>query len=317
MGALIRFVTYLFYGDLRSVKGGFMTSKALIIFIIAFCSFSNGIVYAESGRWKTLDSITRVEQKQREDIVNHTRVLLLNSKYGDLENIADKYRTSKEMFSNGEWKLNAFYDGLSFYMEIAPEDTWVSFLEKLKTWGTNYPKSVTARVALAECLVGYAFYGRSRAYANDVTDKQWQLFYDRLQQASEVLNQAKSLQQKCPDWWAALQRIALGYGWEKSEYDQLLRSAIEYEPTYYAYHFRAAWHLLPWWHGEEGDWERYAKSAANNVGGQEGDILYTRIVWFLHRRCARNVTDQNPNVDWGRIDKGLKAIKSVYGEKAL
>jgi len=287
-----------------------MLRNVLLFGISSFILF-NGVANANTEELNTLVIITALEQKEHDSILSQSESLLLTSKYDELDKIADNYRSTKEKFTDGEWKLSVFYDGMSYYLRQAPEDNWVNRLEKLRNWVSTKPNSITARVALAECLVGYAFHGRSGAYANKVKDDQWRFFYDRLKEALEVLEQAKKLQQKCPGWWAVYQRIALGGGWDRAQYDRFLDSAIAYEQTYNVYYFRAAYHLLPWWFGKKGDWEQFAKSMADRIGGQNGDILYAQIIWFMDRRSPNNVVDKNPYIDWQRVNNGIQAMKKL------
>jgi hypothetical protein len=264
---------------------------------------------------RVLESITKAEQNERNSILTQSESLLLASNFNELDRIADNFRTSKTHFIDGEWKLSVFYDGMSYYMRQAPEDNWINRLEKLRRWVSTKPNSITAHVALAECLVGYAFHGRGGAYSKDVEDAQWKMFNGRLKDASMVLEQVKNLKQKCPGWLSTYQRIALGRKLNKIKIEQLLDMAVAFEPSYNMYYFRTAWLLLPRWLGEEGDWERFAKSRADRVGGPDGDILYARIVWFIDRRSPKDVVDQNQNISWQRVGNGIQLMKKLSGGK--
>lgn len=291
-----------------------VTVGVLMVVVVLVCGISLGytklIVKLKADDWGALRAIASSEQNERDTILAQTESLLSASDYDGLERIADGYRNSKATFADGEWKLSVFYDDLSYYLRQTPEENWVSRLNKLKEWVATKPDSITARVALAECLAGYAFHGRGAAYANEVQEEQWRRFKERLDEAKEVLDQAKSLQQKCPGWSAAYLRLAVGLEWDRNQYDEFLASAIADEPTYNVYYYRAAWYLLPWWFGEDGDWEDFAKSAADRVGGSDGNILYTRIVWFLDRRAPQDIVTHNPKIQWQRVDNGIKLIKS-------
>jgi hypothetical protein len=287
-----------------------MLRKIFLFWFSAVVIF-HGVAYAKTQYWNALATITTAEQEERDSILNQSESLLFAAKFDDLEKLANNYRSTKAKFIDGEWKLSVFYDGMSYYLRNASEHNWVNRLENLRKWVKSKPNSITARVALAECLVGYAFHGRSWAYGNEVKEDQWRRYHERLKEASEVLGQAKDLQQKCPGWWAAYQRIALGGGWDRAALDRFLDSAIAFEPTYNVFYFRAAWNLLPWWFGNKGDWEQFAKSRADRIGGQDGDILYARIVWFMDRRAPNNVVDQNPNIIWERVNKGVQLMKKL------
>ncbi len=270
----------------------------------------------EADNWATLKIITSSEQDERDDIISKNESLLAASDFNQLDKIADDYRTTKAAFEDGEWKLSVFYDEMAYYLRKTPEENWVSRINKLKEWAAAKPDSITARVALAECLDGYAFHGRGAAYANEVQEDQWRRFQERLEESKAVLDQAQNLQKKCPGWWAAYQRLAVGLQWNKSQYFDFLNSAISYEPTYNVFYYRAAFYLLPWWFGDDGEWEYFAKSASNSVGGNAGDILYTRIIWFMSRRTPRDVVTKNSKIQWKRVENGIQLIRKDYYKEA-
>lgn len=299
--------------DLRIILAIIIPVSLVFFYGLSFL-YTKITVQLEAEEWNALGAITAFEQNERDGILSKSESLLLASNYDELDKIADEYRSKKVAFTDGEWKLSVLYDGMSYYLRQAPEDNWVNRLDNLKGWVSAKPNSITARVALAECLVGYAFHGRSYAYANEVKEDQWKHFEERLEEAALVLEQAKNLQQVCPGWWAAYQRIALGGSLDKTQYDDFLESAIAYEPTYNVFYFRTAWHLLPRWFGEEGDWEQFATSIADRVGGPDGDILYTRIVWFMDRRAPGKVVYKNPKIMWQRVNNGIKLIKMLNGK---
>jgi hypothetical protein len=97
----------------------------------------------------------------------------------------------------------------------------------------------------------------------------------------------------------------------KLDFDGLFEAAIAAEPSYTTFYFRKAWYLLPWWNGQEGDWEHFALASADKVGGKEGDILYARIILFMDRRVPNHVVDNNPRIAWDRVQSGIKALNEV------
>lgn len=293
-----------------------MITRIFSLLVLTVTIFFAGNIPSRAESWDDLVSLTPQELKIREDILKDSETLLLASRFDELDRIANQYRTSKEMFTDGEWKLSVFYEGLSLFLKQAHEDVWQKRLDRLNEWVKTRPQSITARVALAECLVGYAFHGRSGNYSNNVDEYQRRLFFDRLKMAADVLLKARTLKQKCPGWWASIQRVALGLEMDRSEYENLFNEAVAFEPKYNAFYYRKAWHLLPRWFGEEGEWERFARTAADYLGGKEGDALYARIIWYMDRRGnLQNLMIRNPNISWNRVFKGIEAIKSLKSSK--
>ena len=278
------------------------------IILLLFAVLPATTTFAAQGiQWNRLAGVTDVETAERQFIEQQAEELLLSGQFEKLEKIATDFRTSKEEFSDGEWKLSVLYDGLSYYLKNASEENWVNRLEKLKQWVQKKPNSVTAHVAMTECLVGYAFFGRTQKWSRDVSENQWKLFYDRMNEAIDVLNEVKGSRENYPEWTAAYQRITFG-NWDRGKYETQFKEAISKEPTYNMCYFRKALTLLPWWYGNPGEWEQFARAAADKVGGIEGDILYARIVWFLDSRVPGPILAETPSIDYKRVFKGANEI---------
>jgi hypothetical protein len=287
-------------------------SGFLLVLLMAICT-SDSAHGQSTGKpsWQQLAGVTKEEISDRQDIQRKAGLLLVDRRFEGLESLATRYRNSKEAFSDGEWKLSVFYNSMTYYLSTASEAMWTNRIENLRRWVREKPKSVTAHVALAECIVGYAFAGRSYGWAKDVSEEQWRLFRERMDEATRVLMEVKDISPSCPGWLAAFQRIASSSGWPPQAYEKLFKEAIASEPTYNMYYFRKAWHLMPRWSGKPGEWEEFATASANKTGGVAGDVLYARIVWFLDRYGPYdNMTQKPKSIDWDRVCRGLKAIKA-------
>ena len=154
----------------------------LVVLLIQSCTRCsnisiNGVNITKDTTWDDIIDDSD-DERQREQIRNNAEDLLLSSRFNELEEMAEKYRESRKKFKNGEWELNTFYAGLTHYLIAFPAkaENWEDRLEKLREWVKSNPDSVTARIALSESLVGYAFAGRGYGYADSVTDEQWRLF---------------------------------------------------------------------------------------------------------------------------------------------
>src|SRR5436190_19540063 len=100
----------------------------------------------------------------------------------------------------------------------------------------------------------------------------------RIESAKGVLLYCKDRRSECPGWWTAMQTVALAEGWDWKTYSGLLDEAMKQEPTYQSFYDNAAYFLLPRWHGEPGAWENFAATVADKIGGDDGDIVYDRII---------------------------------------
>ena len=172
-----------------------------------------------------------------ERFMHEANALLMRERFVELDKMADEVRSSKARFPGGGWKLSRFYGALSRMNagENATEADWQSHLAVFQRWMTARPQSITARVALAEAYLDYAWAARGHGYANTVTAEGWRLFEERSQQAAKVLIDAAALPAKCPYWYELMQQVALAAGADKSQHRAIFEKAIKFEPLYFAY----------------------------------------------------------------------------------
>ncbi|SPF44819.1 exported hypothetical protein [Syntrophobacter sp. SbD1] len=268
---------------------------------------------AQAGQFSDWEDLidSKILSQQISTIWKSNRLLLEQSRYDEIESSANRYRNSKEIYVDGIWALAELYDGLSYHLKMPNENLFQERLNLLKNWVAAKPDSITARVALADCMIGYAFHGRGYGMASTISEEQWHTFHTRLKEAESILMQAKSLKQKCPGWWAAYLRIASVDSYDRSKYEQLFNDAIAFEPKYYTFYYYRAWDLLPQWHSDKGEWEQFAKSAADRCAGDEGDMLYAGIILYMDTRGpCENKKNKNPNISWDRVTRGINLLKA-------
>lgn len=241
--------------------------------------------------------------------------LLKDSNFAELDCVAAAARAGKTRFSGGGWKLHVFYMGLMTPRPGHPtEEDWHQHMQLVQQWRDQDPKSVTARMALAEAYIGYAWDARGDQKANTVSDSGWRLFGQRLAQAKTILEDAASTVGKDPEWYYEMQQISLGQGWDEAESADLFKQAIAFEPEYYYYLQMRARYLQPKWNGEPGDPERFAKAQADQVGGDDGDILY--FLTAMGISCGCNEPDVK-DFAWSRLQKGYTALEGKYGPSLI
>ncbi len=246
------------------------------------------------------------------EISQKLRTLLTSKNFSELDKMAAGFRTSKAQTANGSWHLGIFYSEMAQCNAPVAEADRKARIELLGEWVRARPDSITARVALADIYISYAWDARGDDYADTVTDAGWRLFKLRLQQAQDILTQARKLQAKCPAWWNRMQVVARGLEWDSVAYDRLFREAVAFEPDYSRFYKEKAEFLLPRWYGREGDWQKFAAEAANKLDGEAGDILYARIGWYMHERRIYKGFIRDSGYSWDRMRKGLEAICKRY-----
>jgi hypothetical protein len=241
--------------------------------------------------------------------------LLKREKFAEIDCLADSARGTKARFSGGRWKLRNIYIGLESPRPGYPtQEDWRLHFEFVRRWAERNPRSITARIALAESYENYAWYARGEGFADSVSDSGWKLLREREAKAMEILNKAAVLRTKCPEWFLAMQRAGRGLGWDLPTVTDAFERAARFEPDYQNYYSFYAVDLLPKWSGQEGDAARFAEQSANKVGGDDGDILYFQIATNVICACQEK---DGTYFSWPRLQKGFAATEKKYGPSLL
>ncbi|HEY4416202.1 MAG TPA: hypothetical protein VGO57_10960 [Verrucomicrobiae bacterium] len=267
---------------------------------------SQGLIPTNPNEITLIESAVR---KEWLEIAAKSAALFAAKDFDKLEELANQYRTSKECFDTGIWKLEAVYFGIVPSSDKSDEE-WKMSLATLHDWIRTKPNSITARVALAGTLVDYGWKARGSDYAKNVSDTGWKLLGERLSEAVQVLKQAGNLSEKCPHYWTVMLEAAMGLSANKSQYETLFQKAIASEPDFTGYYCQKAYYLSPRWGGQPGDMEVFLEGAANQVGGENGDLLYARVAWYV-QLLTRDVFDDH-GLSWERTDKGFEVLEKLY-----
>lgn len=234
---------------------------------------------------------------------------LIEEKFADLDRMADQYRREKTRLPGGEWRLRLLYEALDAPHQT-DEDTR-DHIAHLQHWVQQQPDSVTARVALATSLRRWAWVARGHSYANKVTPEGWQLFNDRMKQSQNTLEAATGMGTMCPQWYSEMMAVGLAQSWDAARMKDLLDRGVQFEPGYYYLYLEYANYLLPKWDGHPGDAAAFAKSAADNVGGSAGDLLYFQVATNLIKHGDESFHVHE--MDWDRIQRGYQSLLAQYG----
>lgn len=222
-----------------------------------------------------------------------------------LEALAGKLRQDKEMLDGGTWILSRFYDCVS---DLPKEEPAVrERLDFLEKWTRERPASITARVALARAYTGYAWAARGSGSAGTVTEDGWKVFAERLEKAWQVLEEARALEAKCPGWYEAAQVVALGQGWDRKRYMEMVSRAIEEEPTYGRYYTNACYWLLPRWYGKKrGTFELWLTNQAARYPDDQRDLMYAKFVFMADiMPVSGEIVFAPDRLDWDRTQRGF------------
>jgi hypothetical protein len=295
---------------------------AVTLFLFAFLQMANADVAVKkaqsSGRSCTFsdaafDTATDIHALDKyQDAVAQQ---LKQGKFSELDCLANASRTTKARFSGGAWKLRNLYIGLTSPRPGHPtQEDWRRHMALVTQWTQARPRSITARIVLAESYVSYGWDARGSGYADDVSDSGWKLFGQRAEKARQILNAAPAMKTKCPDWYIAMQQVAQAQSWDLPKATALFQEAVAYEPAYQYYYRTYAYLLLPKWGGEEGDAAHFAQESADRIGGDDGDILYFLIASRVVCGCQESEFN---HFSWPRLQKGFDATGKKYGPDLL
>lgn len=238
------------------------------------------------------------------------RRLFNEGSWAELESIANQLRSQRTRLQGGTWELKVFYTTISpAGPETATDAAWEAQIAKLQDWMRQEPTSPTPRIALAVANLNYAWKARGNGFSDTVTTEGWQLFKERVQQARTMLEDAAKIGATDPEWYRAMQTVALAQGWSRTQVDALADEALNAEPGYFYFARAEANYLLPKWYGKPGDTEEFAEKVADRIGGQEGDATYFLIAATIN--CCRGT--QAPAMQWTRVRQGYFAVEQLYG----
>jgi hypothetical protein len=260
----------------------------------------------------------QVALETEDDYMRPIKASLNGGDFAQLEKGAQEARISKGRLQGGAWKVYLFYSAVGYPAagNQATDADWANHLQTLNQWKGAQPDSATARIALAQAYVNYAWKARGSGYADSVTDDSWKKYNDRIDLAASALADAASEKDRCPYWYEVMQQVALAQGWSKSQARKLFDNAVAFEPGYYHYYREYAKFLLPKWYGEQGDTEAFATESADRAGGQQGDFLYFEIASLRMCPCdPKNASVQG--MSWPRIKQGYTALGQLYGVSDL
>jgi hypothetical protein len=257
-----------------------------------------------------------VHQFQR-DVHLRGVALLSAGDFRGLDAMARDFRSSQASFANGGWKLNCFYQELSGVGDKASEKLWEMRLALLRRWFEADTESITARVAMAHGLVDYAWHARGGGWASDVKSDAWPLVYERIAEAGRILDAARDLPEKCPGWYCAWMTKAMLAGDDRQRYDEVFAEGVHNFPTCSSLYVLKVSYLQERWYGKPGEWQAFAKQSADSLGGENGDVLYAQILWYIHNRRTYGDPVGETGIEWPRARRGFEALQRRYPDSLM
>ncbi len=82
-------------------------------------------------------------------------------------------------------------------------------------------------------------------------------------------------------------------------------------PDYTPIDLAVGWYLLPRWHGEEYDTEKYIEKRATEIGGVKGDLARARMAWKNSKHLNNAWTAESP-MKWVDVKRGFNEMFKQY-----
>jgi len=273
----------------------------------------------KEGESTAYDSPLIDEMAQRFEFSKQIENLVKAEKFNELDSIAENLRNTKSRWIGGYKKLATFYEVVGAAQGSWNDGERQRYFEILQKWVETKPDSLTARIALAKFYILYAWFARGGGWANEVTQEGWMLMEERLATARQVLEEAEKMPAKDPELYCCFLTLALGQSWNQKEMEAVFKKGVTIDPTYSPLYVEKAAYLLPRWHGEQGEWAKFAEEAVEMTKETEGTSFYARIVWeiiALHEGTAEFELDKGiftrSGLSWPKLKQGFEDMERLY-----
>lgn len=210
-------------------------------------------------------------------------------------------------------ELSAFYHALEL-KSTDSERQWLDQQTKLDGWAKAFPDSLSAKVAMADWFIGYAWKARGTGYAHTVTDEGWKLMSERLNQAANILRSVPPEKVDDPEYYRHWITLAVGDDSPNKAGGEAFAKGAQVAKEFYPLYSTRAYFLLPRWFGKSGEWEKFAEEASATFLGEKRDILYAQLAQTQARFYGESFF-QECSMDYDRIKSGLLASAAL--EKGL
>jgi hypothetical protein len=208
--------------------------------------------------------------------------MLSRGEFDKLEGLASEYRSTQAPTLGGYWALYAFYKNVAGFRGdgcgCGNDTSDAAFEDKhkqLELWLTAKPQSLTARVALANMWISYAWTRRGGGFSGQTNDAQWGGYFEGLARADNILSGIDPAAD--PMVLLNEMKTAERSGNQRARLDELYVHATNAFPTFIPYYTNRYLALQERWHGRPGEAKEYIQSLLRSPGGEEGKILYAAV----------------------------------------
>jgi hypothetical protein len=222
--------------------------------------------------------------------------------WAEVEQALESIRQQRGKSPTAWAELEAWYDRLSHF-SFSQSTDYPEHIKKLEQWKTENPESPTPLVVLGRTYLRYAWDARGGGFADSVSDVGWELYRQRIVEAQRLLEESLRLGVNDADVYARLVEVAKSGNMPRERADNWVEESLKVDPTYYPTYEAMAEYLLPRWHGEPGDIERFAADLAQRIPGEDGLVAFGMV--------ARRAQQYQDLLFQGEFDRTLLGKSAV------
>jgi Domain of unknown function (DUF4034) len=198
--------------------------------------------------------------------------------------------------------------------ESEPDAVWQSRLAELDAWNAEAPESKAALLARATFYNAYALKGRTRELAVDVSPQGWRFFEERRAKAMSLLKEAKARLETEIHYHYLLVLIQAPDRESHADATKHVRIVAKKAPGYWPVYDALATYLQVSWGTSRDALPDFAKTWSDALGGDDGDILYARLMGYAaYSEGANFLALCKP--DGARIARGYDAVLKRVNSK--
>jgi hypothetical protein len=204
--------------------------------------------------------------------------LVLEKRYEDLDKLAEAMQEDPEPFpfEAAAPKYHILLQNvLHNWNPLEPD---IDDRKVLKEWLAARPDSTLAQIKQAQNLIEEGWAARGTGFASTVTPEGFEKFHLRLLEASNLLEPLLEKERPAPEAIAQMLIVAKAESRSRRERQGYIDQLMEISPRFNFAHEMMVESLLQRWGGRPGDIAQYAAQVADKIGGDDGDVLYARLV---------------------------------------
>ncbi|HEX9996819.1 MAG TPA: DUF4034 domain-containing protein [Abditibacterium sp.] len=233
--------------------------------------------------------------------VEKGRAVLNAEEYDEIERVAADLQKTNAARASARPHLASFFAGIT-----SAKSDFEAQKKQFEAWREAKPTSILARLAQITMWTDAAWEARGTGFGDTITPEMSKRMDANLEQAAKHLAELPESAQQTPLTFERMMNwgvLTVG----RKFLDEVYYRAIRKFPDYYPFYEARAYHLLPRWFGEPGEWELFLENRANQIGGENGDIFYARVLSASIMRYPNIFEDTEAN--YARVKRGLVALQ--------